>query len=192
MTVPCGCEPDLRNASVAENLCTQLTSDMTCGNHRVGLVDTAILDCFGIPTCLGASHRYALLMRMGSYWERVQKALPITMREASRDCSFASKPAPSAFNLEVVDYLLSVFVPPSKNKNDPESDICSPKVRMWQSTSSGLEYHAKLMRLLELFPRDWFEGLFFYSEDELVEGTDILGDLLYSSVVTVPSAGKWF
>ena len=62
-------------------------SDMTCGNHRVALCDTSIMEVFGFSRCINSTYRYALLMRMSSYWHRCCASLPQSMRSIASPCT---------------------------------------------------------------------------------------------------------
>jgi len=78
-----------------------VASDMLCGNHRVSLTDSSILECYEIKTIHGAIHRYGLLMRMGSNFTRCSLSIPSVVTKIVQPGTLCPPPPTSEYNLEV-------------------------------------------------------------------------------------------
>ena len=142
--------------------CQITITTMTCGNHRVQLAETTIVELFGVKFALGCMTRYALLMRMGSYWLRCSLSiLPVLAQVMGPRFPQADTPKPSIYNGQFVDYILSTYIPQGKKgaKLTGDIDIDNTAADTWQTTKGGLELYRMLEDLMKMFPFPWYDGL---------------------------------
>jgi hypothetical protein len=177
---------------------------MTCGNHRTALTDNAVVDMLGSRFTMGASHRYALLMRMGPNLIRLHSACVPVLQSYVLRCPEAERPEPHPYNLELVDYLLAVYVGTTKtwgqnNKKVSSRSPLSVSVDVddgtgprWTRTKAGQAYYAFLFQVVRMFPAPWHQGLKMYGDDSIEDGAKLVQQFCYQKLVPVPSSGKWF
>ena len=195
----------LRDVESKRSMAATITSTaMTCGNHRTCLCDGAVVDMLGSRFTMGASHRYALLLRMGPNLIRLHSACRPVLASTVRRFPENERPEPHPFNVELVDYLLAVYVGTTKSSTGNGKKVSSsspmstnievevPNGPRWARTEAGQWYKAFLCNLLRIFPAPWYHGLRLYGADSMDIAVQLMQQLCCQKLVSVPSAGKWF
>lgn len=124
---------------------------------------------------------------------RLNVSVEIAMR---KNCAHLARPFVGVldpYNVEVVDYLKSVFVGTTQQRQ-PMTQDC-PMVQsvapQWEATESGREHARFLEEVLEMFPLPWYNGLTIFNVD-FDDAIQKARMLLFKNIMAVPASGKWF